>query len=413
MVRLAMMMCVVAIKCVYGRRPLPPLPMKGGCYHVFSELDVYKVEDEAVILAFPIFESVLEVRNIAPPTASYIITKANGTEAASHQAEGRVQQHNRQLWFLPVQVSDAGEYICTYRNETYCVTGSITLHVYKSSSVDVDMVSYSISATVGENLTCECPSLHNFNRTLIKWHKTSSPTALHRARKGSFHQDQGNLKIPAVKRSHAGVYTCQLSVLINNQQYKVSRLIKLDVEGSNPEMTTAPDRVPTSSYSTVHLNQPPVILSPLNGSIFESPHGSGLELFCTVLTECEKSESTIVTWMVNGRSAQLYRDGRILQRERKITKLAAGCMIDVGLAIVAMTEDDVKAELKCITQNQGGRREAVVQLQLEDATFTWLVVAAVAVSCLLTVVSVFLYALFKPKRKKKMDYILARQNSIF
>lgn len=48
-----------------------------------------------------------------------------------------------------------------------------------------------------------------------------------------------------------------------------------------------------------------------------------------------------------------------------------------------------------------------------DSTFTWLVVAAVALSCFLTVVSIFLCVLFKPKRKKKMDYILARQNSTF
>lgn len=62
------------------------------------------------------------------------------------------------------------------RNETYCVTGSITLHVYESSSVDMEKVSYVISATVGENLTCECPSLHNFNKTLIKWHKVGEQT---------------------------------------------------------------------------------------------------------------------------------------------------------------------------------------------------------------------------------------------
>ena len=48
-----------------------------------------------------------------------------------------------------------------------------------------------------------------------------------------------------------------------------------------------------------------------------------------------------------------------------------------------------------------------------DSTLTWLVVAAVAVSCLVTVVSIFLCILFKPKRKKNMDYFLARQNSTF
>lgn len=82
---------------------------------MFAELDVFRVEGEAVILAFPMFESVLEVRNIAPASAAYLITKANGTGAAAPRGEGRVQQHDKQLWFLPAQASDSGQYICTYR----------------------------------------------------------------------------------------------------------------------------------------------------------------------------------------------------------------------------------------------------------------------------------------------------------
>lgn len=93
--------------------------------------------------------------------------------------------------------------------------------------------------------------------------------------------------------------------------------------------------------------------------------------------------------------------------------MSEGCQIELRLIVVAMTEEDIQTELKCVTQNEGGRREVVTQLQLEDSTFTWVVVATVAVSCFLTVVSVFLYVLLKPKRKKKMDYFLALQNSTF
>lgn len=82
---------------------------------MLSEIEIFRVEGEAVILAFPMFERVLEVRNIAPPTANYLITKGNGTEAVAYQGEGRIQQRNKQLWFLPAQASDSGEYTCTYR----------------------------------------------------------------------------------------------------------------------------------------------------------------------------------------------------------------------------------------------------------------------------------------------------------
>ncbi|XP_008297628.1 interleukin-1 receptor type 2-like [Stegastes partitus] len=428
MVYWALMLVVVIMECVCGKPPLPPLPMKDGCYVISPEVEIFRVEGEAVILYFPMFMRVLKVRNIAPPTAKYFISKDNGTAGVEYQGEGRVQQHDKQLWFLPAQASDSGEYTCTYRNETYCVTGSITLQVYESTSVDMKKLSYPLLATVGEKQRFECPSLSYFNSTdsLIEWYKDSSTTALQPGRAGSSHWDEGKLVIPAVRRSHAGVYTCQLRVLINNQPYKVSRAFQLNVQGQDPEITTTtsvPDLSETSdttflssTYSTAHtpLVLPPVIVSPLNGTTFESSHGSGLELFCTVLTECPMAESTVVTWLVNDQSVETsYLDRRALQGGRRVTRVYGGCQIEMRLFITMITEEDVETQLKCVTQNTGGRQEAVVQLQLEDSTFTWLVVAAVAVSCFLAVVSIFLYVLFKPKKNKKMDYILARQNSTF
>ncbi|XP_018551894.2 interleukin-1 receptor type 2-like [Lates calcarifer] len=126
------------------------------------------------------------------------------------------------------------------------------------------------------------------------------------------------------------------------------------------------------------------------------------------------ADSTVVMWLVNGQSVESsYLNEWALQGGRRVSKVSGGCQIELRLVVVEMTEENVKTELKCITQNQGGRQEVVAQFQLEDSKFTWLVVAAVAISCFLTVVSIFLYILFKPKRKKKMDYILARQNSTF
>lgn len=90
-----------------------------GCHQGATEVTIVRVEGEAIILSFPMFERVLEVRNIAPQTAKYLITKENGTEgaavAATYQGKGRVQQRNNQLWFLPALARDSGEYTCTYR----------------------------------------------------------------------------------------------------------------------------------------------------------------------------------------------------------------------------------------------------------------------------------------------------------
>lgn len=89
-----------------------------GCYVASSEVEIFRVEGEAVILSFPMFARVLQVRNIVPPKTKCIITKDNGTEAVA-QSEGRVQQSNKQLWLLPAKASDSGEYSCTYRYVYY------------------------------------------------------------------------------------------------------------------------------------------------------------------------------------------------------------------------------------------------------------------------------------------------------
>lgn len=84
-----------------------------GCFLVYPEVEIFRMEGEALILTFPMFQRVLKVRNIASPTATYLITKGNSTGA--YEGEGRVHRHDRQLWLLPAQASDSGEYTCTYR----------------------------------------------------------------------------------------------------------------------------------------------------------------------------------------------------------------------------------------------------------------------------------------------------------
>ncbi|XP_034042303.1 interleukin-1 receptor type 2 [Thalassophryne amazonica] len=394
MSHLALVIGVVFIQYIHGKPALPPLPMQEGCFVVTPEVGIFRVEGEAVILAFPIFHRVLDVRNISPPTAVFLINKANGSAVGASEDEGRVQQHDRQLWLLPAKASDSGEYTCMYRNETYCVSGSITLHVFESTSVNMDKLLYPITAAAGEKLTFKCPSVGYFNITEqhVEWFKDSVPASV--SSDGSGSSLRGQLMIPTVNQSHQGLYTCQVQVLINNQQYKVSRAVLLHVQ--------AP---------TVH---PPVIVSPLNGTIFESLHGSAMEMFCRVLTDCQSADYTLVTWLVNDQSVESsYLDGRALQGGRRVTKVSAGCEIELRLIVMAMTEEDINTELKCVAENKGGRQEVVTRLRLEDPVLIWLVVAVVAVLCFLLVIFIFLYVIFKHKNKTKMDYILARQNSTF
>lgn len=50
----------------------------------------------------------------------------------------------------------------------------------------------------------------------------------------------------------------------------------------------------------------------------------------------------------------------------RVTRLSEDhCQIEVTLILSAVTEEEVKTELKCVAQNRGGKQEVVAQLRLE------------------------------------------------
>ncbi|KAL0963696.1 hypothetical protein UPYG_G00309710 [Umbra pygmaea] len=401
-------------------RQLPPLPLKDGCFQVSPELMMFHVQGEAVVLSCRKFERVLYKR-FAQAKVEYVITKGNKTEAvgAGEREDGRIIQCERQLWLLPAQPSDSGQYSCIYRNEKLCVVGSITVEVYETMQTGMENLSYNFNTNVGRNVSILCPHIKDFNWTdEIEWYKDSSQTVLP-VGSGFYHkQSKDRMLISDVRHTDQGRYTCQLRVYINNIQYNVSRIIKLTVKGPHPfpytqvtKVTTDITVTPDPSLSTVEF-QGPQILAPLNGTIFERPLGSALEISCQVFTESQSANTTVVTWLVNGQSVESsYLGGRALMSKRRTTTVDGGYCVEVKLYITEMFQEDARVELKCVTQNKRGRQEVIARFKVKDSMSTWLMVWAAACVCFLTVVSVFGYLLRKPRRKA--DYILARQNSTF
>ncbi|XP_072300105.1 interleukin-1 receptor type 2 [Eucyclogobius newberryi] len=422
-------LCVVPCLSGMPRPPaLPPLPVQDGCLVMSPEVELFRVEGEAVILSFPFLHNVLKDRRMSLSGASILVSKSsntnssahNNTNSSAHNTEGRILQQGAQLWLLPAQESDSGQYSCTYRTETFCARGRLTLQVYSSPFAHMDKLRYAISVSEGESLSFRCPSLSVFNRTetRVHWDKVSGAEA-------TFSSAGGRLVIPAVHRKHSGLYMCQATVVVRQRPFRVSRAILITVQ-ENPQILPSdlpmtPDPGLTTTEQCFDKKKyaknpaPPVILSPVNGTIFEHVPGSSLELFCTVLTDCPMAESTTVTWLVNDQSVESsYLDERALQGRRRVEILSEGCNVVVRLMILEMRQKDTEAELKCFAQNQYGRQEVDVRLQLEDSTHTWMVVSCVTVLCLLCVVSVFLCVLFRTRSSRpKLDYTLARQNSSF
>lgn len=63
---------------------------------------------------------------------------------------------------------------------------------------------------------------------------------------------------------------------------------------------------------------------------------------------------------------EIPNSGIYVSMSIRVTRLSEDhCQIEVMLILLAMTEEEVKTELKCVAQNRGGRQEAVAQLRLE------------------------------------------------
>ncbi|XP_046902147.1 interleukin-1 receptor type 2 isoform X1 [Hypomesus transpacificus] len=425
-----------------------PSPLlKDSCVSVSEELDQFRVQGEAVVLGFPGLVGYLTKRNHLTTSGGYsfLIVKGNGATGPEEEEEAeekRVLQREQNLWLLPARLSDSGEYTCIYRKDSVCVTGNIILRVYENMLSGIDKMHYPIFDQAGKDVELTCPHISAFNRTQeIQWFKDSRPTALPMG-SGRYYRERWNkMVITDVSRSDEGFYTCVLQVHANNHQYTVSRITKLHVEmpkidphshttqpstglASSPtsgaastptsRLATTPTSPPTGKtfQSTLHTTviQSPRIVLPLHGAVFEGRSGAELEMLCKVLTHCQSLNFTVVTWLVDGQLLEdSYFNGRALQGERRTTRVAEGCHVEVRLVVWGLTGADSRRSLACVTHNQAGGQEVQALIRLDDSETQWLVGTVGLVVVFLLVISVLLCHLLRPWRKE--HYVLAAQDS--
>ncbi|KAG7467265.1 hypothetical protein MATL_G00151500 [Megalops atlanticus] len=393
----------------------PRLPMRGGCYHVSADVPEFTVQGEAVVLRCSFLERYLHRQGLSQ-AEGYTFSFHSGdlsSEGAPVLSDdrGRVREQGHRLWLLPALTRDSGNYSCVFRNASYCFAGTISLHVYETKHSHLDIISYPMSATPGQEGMIRCPQLTEFkNRGKLQWFKESTPIVFTANRTRYRRDTETSFIIRNVIPADEGYYTCQLQVFLNNTQYTVTRIIKLHVAALGPIDVLPTIRPSQSSVGRKALR--PKILDPVNGTFFHSSFGSSLEILCRVLIWNQSADSTEVTWMVNGLPVEeSFLGGRALLGEKKVTVMNGRNHIELRLTFLELHEEDSRAEIKCVAQNLGGREEVVAWVRLEDFMSTWLVVAAVGTICFLTMVCVFLYQLLKPRQNK--DYILTRQNSTF
>ncbi|XP_061082160.1 interleukin-1 receptor type 2 [Conger conger] len=418
------------------------IPMRGGCFRLSSEIPVFRLQGEAVVLRCSFLERYLFRQGFSQDEGAmrYLRVDGAGREDSIPMAEGlRVQEQTRRLWFLPAQAADSGTYSCVFRNASYCCASNITLQVYEARQPHLDNISYPMFAFHGRNMKLSCHHINEFNISgNLKWYKEATAIALSTNRTRYHRETNTSLTIQNVATTDEGTYTCRLQIVFNTTEYTVSRVIKLSVRaperrGTLPSVkptaslpsvkptASLPSVKPTASlpsvkpsHSSVKLERlRPKIIAPVNGTIFQTAFGSGLLIMCAVSSGNQSADSTEVTWLLNGQTvSESFLGGRVLLGEKRVTAADGVNYIELRLIFLEVSEEDTMAEIKCVAQNPRGREEVVVQVRLGDSLFTWLIVAAAGTICFLTVVCLILCQLLKSKQKVK-DYILARQDSTF
>ncbi|KAL7881419.1 hypothetical protein AOLI_G00082670 [Acnodon oligacanthus] len=407
--------CILGFSAIFilvGLAAVKAVPIKDSCSVVGPEIPDFHTQGEAVVIRFPFLENVISYKGLQVDSgATFLVSHSNHSDL--HNQSHRVIQRERAIWLLPSLPSDSGTYTYVFRSSTFCYMGEISVTIYKTGREDMDMISHPVSAQPDKDLTIICPHTDHFKKKESpQWYKGfhSEAFPLKSARYNTGTEDL--LTIRNISLEDEGLYTCRLTVTINNTQYNVSRIWKLQVLDPETDILNSQTEPTTNSMDDALTSSSllyPYITTPVNGSIIESHHGSSLAIQCKVFVGNQSLDFTEVTWLVNGQLPEhTYLNGRVFQANRKVS----GSHIEVQLVFLEVHEKDMSMELKCVAKNVLRKQEVITQIKVQDSTFVWLVTAAIAGSFFLLVLSVFMY-LLRPIRGKQNDYMLARQNSTF
>ncbi|KAM4731485.1 interleukin-1 receptor type 2-like isoform 1-T1 [Anableps anableps] len=313
---------------------------------------------------------------------------------------GRLLVLGETLWFLNTTMDDDGEYVTILRTPSQCYMQSTKLVMdHPSGECGRSKKAY-VTLTEGVADTVSCPlgdyidKLDSYDiSSSVNWYKGCD---LILEESGSHTlRDKDKLTFHKVKTEDSGTYTCTLMFTLDGVTRSVSETTEATV---------------TTQYSQV-----PQVHEPEN-EIIKEAKGSNFTKRCLVFVPGAGLPFVDVVWLIRNKVIfNTHPSERIYTSElRSWTQDdPKGVWLELLLFFPELRGEDFYVNYTCRVFSSRGTPEGDFTLLPTDTTFTWLVVAMVTVSCFLVVVSIFLYVLFKPKTKKKMDYILARQSSTF
>lgn len=192
------------------------------------------------------------------------------------------------LWFLPVQMTHNGIYVCEKRNGRR--SSKIRLKVLVSNGHCPDP-NEKISVRKGgsDRLPCKQDEIFRLNITRkIQWMKDCHPVQLNEE-SVYLHLD-GSLRLATVSERDAGKYTCLINVTVDGRNYTTARSIQLIVTNGTPDVFPVPH-----------------IIIPQNDMVIVQV-GKRAELHCKAHVGFSEDEEMLIFWTINGTHASDYKE---------------------------------------------------------------------------------------------------------
>ncbi|KAM3862211.1 interleukin-1 receptor type 1-like [Diretmus argenteus] len=341
---------------------------------------VYSVPGDVAMLNSTLLESKVFNHTAVPHNISWYNPRT-GRELSNET--GRILVRGETLWFLRVELEDAGEYVCIVRTPSWCYKQATKLEVDQPVAGECGRPRKANQPlTNGVNDKISCPlkdhmkKLDSYSVTSsIRWHKGCAP--IEDVGSKFTHLDRTILKVAGVAPEDNGAYTCTLTFTLDGVIGSISETIDVWVK--------------------VTYDLRPQVHEPSN-EIIKAERGSSFKKWCRVFVPCVGTPWVDIRWLARGNfisgkpSDRIYSESKHSWPQESPRK---GVWLERLLVFSELQDEDFNINYTCRAYSDRGFPEGYFTLLPADPNLVLpigLVLGGVAV---LFVASVVFYYLFK------------------
>ncbi|XP_054887335.1 interleukin-1 receptor-like 1 [Poeciliopsis prolifica] len=258
---------------------------------------------------------------------------------------GGVEVRGGTLWFLPVQETHSGSYVCENRNKTKPSKRRFRVLVSGSSCPDP---SEEILATeeTSEGLQCKQTEVFRLNLPRkIRW--TKDCQQVQPDRESVYLSANGLMTLAKVSGADAGKYTCHVDVTVDGWNYTAARSVQLTVKNDTLDL-----------FPEIHVVRP-------KNEVVIVEVGKRAELHCKAYTGFSEDEEIVMFWTIDGTYASdisgLVESWEFIHERGKVFGQST-------LSIAVVRNEFLNIPINCHISSPAEAKVGEVRLQEADPT---------------------------------------------